>query len=620
MERIEGLQFRKGANGLFFGENFMKVMKAHLFGTPPYVDSVFLNADELSYRCGGNTGNLLFSYSLSQILSTGLTSVPWHADISNLNPGCDCLVLPLANQLGPHVDLTQLAEMFSKVPIPMVAVGLGAQGPISGVDPQMIPEGSWKFLESIISHAPSDKPNVALRGDITMQVVSAKGFGDHCVVTGCPSNFINSSASLGREIYRRRANGFSRVAVAAGNPFLPQFRRLEQSLVAMVEDSDGIYVCQHPIGMLRLVKQEYESIERDKFLKYKEYIRPGLSIDAFLGWFRRYGYAFSSVPEWLTTMKRYDLVVGTRIHGVMAGIQAGVPGVCLCIDSRTLELCRTMAIPHVDANDYREGITKEQLAEVLRKWDWRYYDETRRVLAERLRAFLQSNRLKTYGALEDILKKRSQLSVMYNAKQNYSAVHQVSTASIDDRYATIFSALNRVLNMPAPRVLSFGCSDGFEPLDLATKYFHHGHIVGFDIDKEAIRIARLCNNFPARVTFVEGSLESLKVFQSFDAVVAMSVLCRWPETREMDDIGEFYPFDKFDETVDFLVSLLRPGGILCIYNANYIVSETSAMKYLEVINDNSIPKKQQVKLFHRNGRPLEVQELSGVIFRKRIDG
>lgn len=595
-------------------------MKPHLYGTSPYLpNAAFLTADELSHQSGGNTGNLLFCHSLSLMLDAGPASLGWGDDISHLNPEADCLVLPLANQLGPHVDLKQLAERFASVPIPMVAVGLGAQGPISGVDPQMIPEGSWRWLKTIIEHAPTDAPNVSLRGEVTMQAVAAMGFGDRCVVTGCPSNFINPSATLGREIYRRRANGLSRVAVAAGNPFLPQFHRLEQSLAAMVEDIDGIYVCQHPIDMLRLVKQEYDKIERAKFLKYKDYIRPWLSDDAFLGWFRRYGYSFSSVSEWLTSMKRYDLVVGTRIHGVMAGIQAGVPSVCLCIDSRTLELCRTMAIPHVDANEYRDGISREQLADILRKWDWRNYDETRRMLAERLRTFLRSNRLETHGALNDIIKRGAQATVARQVKSNEVATHQLSTASFDNRYSAIFTALDRALNMPTPRVLSWGCSDGFEPNDLATKHFHNGHIVGCDIDGEALRIARMCNLYPARVTITASTPESLNEFQPFDAVTAMAVLCRWPDTREMEDISAFYPFEKFAEAIDYLVSLIRPGGLLCVYNANYLVSETPAMQYLEEVSDKElIPKTQPVKLFHSNGRPLDVQKITGVIFRKRV--
>ena len=40
-------------------------------------------------------------------------------------------------------------------------------------------------------------------------------------------------------------------------------------------------------------------------------------------WFRRWSHAFTSVPEWLSIMQGFDVVVGTRIHGVMAGIRLG---------------------------------------------------------------------------------------------------------------------------------------------------------------------------------------------------------------------------------------------------------------------------------------------------------
>lgn len=594
--------------------------RGYVYGISPYLpDAPFFDADELNQACGGNTGNLLFCHAVSRMIGAGPVSISWGSDVSHLSPETDCLVLPLANQLGPHVDLSKLAEIFEKVAIPMVAIGLGTQGPITGVDPESIPEGSWNWLRSIIRHAPTARPNIALRGETTMQAVSAKGFADHCIVTGCPSNFINPSASLGREIYRRRANGLARIVVAAGNPFLPQFRRLEQSLASMVEDTDGLYVCQHPIDLLRLYKQEYNKIDPVVFKKYLNYIRPGMSGDDFLEWFRRYAYSYTSVPDWLSSISRFDVVVGTRIHGVMAGIQAGIPGLCLCIDSRTLELCRTMAVPHVDANEYRDGITREQIAELLRKWDSRQFDETRRMLADRLAKFLRWNDIEPHGSLKEIITKRNSLAFSYQNKAGISEVHQVSTASFDGRYTSIYTALENALSMATPRLLSFGCSDGFELHDLASNHFHHGYIIGCDVDLEALRIARKHNRYPSRVSVIKSEPETVRAYAPFDAVVAMSVLCRWPDTRDKDDINHLYSFEKFSGTVEYLVSLLRPGGILCIYNANYSIIDTPSADILEVIQmPSQLPRTQPVRLFGKDGRPLKVQDVPGILFRKRL--
>lgn len=592
-------------------------MRLHLYGTSPYLpDSAFLGAEELARQSGGNTGNLMFCHSISRMTEAGPESIPWGASLDDLDPRQDLLVLPLANQLGAHVDLDTLADKMGRAKIPMVGIGLGAQGPIGGVDASLIPQGSWKWLRVLQERSVDGQPNVALRGEETLRAIATQGLAAGCVVTGCPSNFINASATLGREIARRRANAVHRIAVPAGNPFLPQFRLLEQSLRVLVESSGGTYVCQHPLDMLRLSKLQYRAIERATFARYREYIYPDIDDDRFLDWFRAHAHAFASVPEWLSMMARHDLVVGTRIHGVMAGIQAGVPSICLCIDSRTKELCQTMAIPHADANDFRDGITLEQAQDVLRAWDGRHYDDNRRILGNRLAGFLRSNRIEPRGALQSLLSHRPAPTPVVNPTP-LGTVHQPSTTSAEARYRSIFAAIAREVNVPNPTVLSFGCADGYELNELATRHFHHGRIVGCEIDAESQRIAKLCNAHPSRVEVIGPDPGALAAYGPYDVIVVMAVLCRWPETRTMEDIANFYPFARFDAQLQQLVELLVPGGMLCVYNANYRVADSSVIAQLqEVNNPDLIPRSQPVRLFEPSGRPRADNTPGGFVFRK----
>lgn len=594
-------------------------MKAHLYGVSPYLpDAPFLTAEELHNHSGGNTGNLMFCHALARIFEASPIGIAWGANLENLCSESDCLILPLANQLGPHVDLGELAKRFSTIEIPMVGIGLGVQGPIEGVDPDSIPEGSWQWLRTLVERAPFNKPNLAVRGEETLKTLGARGFAEHCIVTGCPSNFINPSPVLGREIYRRRANGLKRVVVAAGNPFLPEFRRLEQSLTRIVEQSDGLYVCQHPIEMLRLAVGNLSQISRADVLVYRDYIQSELSIDDLRNWFIRYAHIFTSVPEWIATMQRFDLVIGTRIHGVMAGIQAGVPSLCLCIDSRTLELCKSMKIPYLDANELHSGICMDQIETALSNWDWKLYDATRYELVKRFSEFANWNGLEARAGVKEILK-NSDRSGLLNAEnlENVSA-HQLSTAPYQNCHSSIFKALNYALNNPCPKILSFGCSDGYEPNDLATKYFDHGHIIGCDIDQEALRIAEMHNRFPSRVHFVSSDLEILRKIGPFDAVIAMSVLCRWPEASKLDDLSQLYPFEKFSTLIADFYSLLRPGGILCVYDANYSVMHTSLASHFEIVDfPDLLPQTQQVKIFNKTGEVSENQNVKAILFRRR---
>jgi SAM-dependent methyltransferase len=592
-------------------------MRLHLYGTSPYLpDAGYLSADELSHQSGGNTGNLMFCHAIARMTGAGPQSIPWGASLDGLDPLADLLVLPLANQLGAHVDLDALADKMMRPKIPMVGLGLGAQGPIGGVDAAAIPQGTWKWLRVILERSVDGKPNVALRGEETLRVIEAQGLAEGCIVTGCPSNFINPSATLGREISRRRANAVKRIAVPAGNPFLSQHSLLEQSLRGLVESTNGTYVCQHPIDMLRLAKLEYNTIERSIFSRYRSYIHPEIDDDSFLSWFRSHAYAYASVPEWIAMMARHDMVVGTRIHGVMAGIQAGVPSVCLCIDSRTKELCQTMAIPYADANDYRDGIGIDDVQEILDGWDGRQYDDNRRVLGHRLANFLRDNRIEPRGALQTLLGTR----VSGNRKDGLAAIegsHQPSTTSSAGRYQAIFSAAALAVDVVNPSVLSFGCADGYELNDLATKHFHHGRVVGCDIDLDAQRIAALCNAQPARVKIIGADPAHLAEHGPYDVIVAMAVLCRWPETRCIENISEYYPFSRFEEQLRQFIELLVPGGVLCVYNSNYRVVDSSLMAQLEVItNPELIPTSQPVRLFHPSGQPRTDHVADGFLFRK----
>ncbi len=592
-------------------------MRLHIYGTSPYLpDASCLSADELSQQSGGNTGNLMFCHSVSRMTGAGPRSIPWGASLDELDPSHDLLVLPLANQLGAHVDLGVLAEKMARQKIPMVGLGLGAQGPIHGVDAAAIPQGSWKWLRVILERSVDGKPNIALRGEETLRVIEEQGLADGCVVTGCPSNFINPSATLGREISRRRARPVKRISVPAGNPFLPQHRLLEQSLRGLVESTHGIYVCQHPIDMLRLTKHEYDGIDRATFHKYRNYIHPELDDAGFMDWFRAHAHAFASVPEWISMMTRNDVVMGTRIHGVMAGIQAGVPSVCLCIDSRTKELCQTMAIPYADANDYRDGICVDAIQEILDRWDGRQYDDNRRMLGARLASLLRDNRIEPRGALPELLRPRVH-APGFEASVVVDAAHQVSTHSSRARYRDIFSAAALALNVVNPSVLSFGCADGYELDELAAEHFHHGRIVGCDIDLDAQRIAKLCNAHPGRVQVIGSDPQLLAAHGPYHLVVAMGVLCRWPETKSMDDISEYYPFSRFEAQLEQFMGLLVPEGLLCVYNSNYRVIDSRFMAHLEVVkNPELIPALQAVRLFHPSGRPRADNVSGGFLFRK----
>ena len=328
------------------------------------IDDIFVK-DTLTLfdETGGNTGNLAFRYGLASHTKDVLFS-HWNAPAADIRAAADILLLPLANQLGAHTDLGHLADRIEAIGLPVVGIGLGAQAVSSDVDVALTP-GTERWLRTIIAHAPSDRPNVGVRGAYTQAQIAKLGLGDKVAITGCPSNFINMHDDVAKQL----AEGYSlpprHVAVTAGIPYIPALQGLEQQLAGLVDETGGAYIVQHGAEMLHLARGEFDVLGAEKLELCRAYIRPDLDLAQFQTWCRRYAYAFFDVPGWLDFLRRFDFVVGTRFHGAMLAMQVGVPAAVIAHDSRTHEMCTTMGVPVRFHTEVPASLTLQNLPELF---------------------------------------------------------------------------------------------------------------------------------------------------------------------------------------------------------------------------------------------------------------
>jgi hypothetical protein len=253
-----------------------------LAGSPRIDDVPQKDTSTLFDETGGNTGNLAFRYGLASHGKDVLFS-HWDAPVDEVRAAADVLLLPLANQLGPHTDLGHLADRIEAFGLPVVGMGLGAQAASAGEDVSLT-EGTERWLRTMIAHAPSDRPNVGVRGAYTQAQIARLGLGDKVAVTGCPSNFINMQHDLGKTLAERFAVPPQQVAVTAGIPYIPRLRALEQELARLATDTGGAYVVQHGKEMLHLARNEFDLLGPDKLELCRDYVRPDLDTAAFRTW------------------------------------------------------------------------------------------------------------------------------------------------------------------------------------------------------------------------------------------------------------------------------------------------------------------------------------------------
>jgi hypothetical protein len=104
----------------------------------------------------------------------------------------------------------------------------------------------------------------------------------------------------------------------------------------------------------------------------------------------------------------------------------------------------------------------------------------------------------------------------------------------------------------------------------------------------------------------------------YDAVFAMSVLCRWPETKNKQNCKNSYSFNKFNEQVRLINRLVKPTGILIIYNTNFRFTDTEIADYYIPIQIPEYNDSGFVTKFSSENKYLIDQEYKFSIFRKKI--
>ena len=239
-------------------------------------------------------------------------------------------------------------------------MGLGAQAANANVDVELT-SGTEQWLRTIARLRPSDSPNIGVRGPYTKAQIARFGLPEAAVVTGCPSNFINMHDDIAASIARGFQRKPRRIAVAAGIPHIPALAAIERDLADMVTLTGGAYIVQHGLEMLKLARNEFDNMPAETLELCRKYIMPSLTVDEFKSWCRQYAYAHYDIRSWMDFLRRFDFVVGTRFHGAMLAIQAGVPAACIAHDSRTQEMCETMGIPVRHHTEIRGGLTQHNL-------------------------------------------------------------------------------------------------------------------------------------------------------------------------------------------------------------------------------------------------------------------
>ena len=297
---------------------------------------------------GGNIGNLLFSHAAHRALETIDAEVVagglrWRKrQASRINRDFDVFVVPLANafRLSFEKELKALTAMISRLTIPVVVLGVGAQGSHKQGAAALAP--MRKSVEAFVGAVLDRSASIGVRGEFTAEYLTGLGFKDVEII-GCPSMFMYGS----RMQVAKRVPELDTASHIAIN-ISPYRKRMGTVLQRhMAQYPHLTYVAQDHATLGRLLKGDSRFVRREVI---DSTVPLHTSHAVFLEDKVR---TFIDVAPWLGFMAEQDFSFGTRIHGNMAALIAGTPAFVFTHDWRTLELARYFEIPHSRMRDIK---------------------------------------------------------------------------------------------------------------------------------------------------------------------------------------------------------------------------------------------------------------------------
>ncbi|MDH6215660.1 polysaccharide pyruvyl transferase family protein [Streptomyces pseudovenezuelae] len=336
-----------------------------------------------------NSGNLIFSDASHKILQTPDTEVVSNgirtdiAAADRINEEYDAFVVPLANAFRPSFEpqLQRLTRLISRLKIPVVVLGIGAQAGLNYNAARLKPmeETVRGFVSAVLDRSAS----IGVRGEFTETYLRDLGFQDVELI-GCPSLFM-----YGKELTVQKGaselTAASRIAVNGSHSAVQK-----QGLDKVIARAHARYPHLTFIG---------QNLSDAQQLHWRDLSHPNATVTAMPTHPDHPMYredkarVYIDPITWIDDLRDYDFSFGSRIHGNIAALLAGTPATVLCSDSRTLELCRYFEIPHRRIDELRENPEAADPAALYAEADFSGLVGNHHERFERFTSFLDRNGL-----------------------------------------------------------------------------------------------------------------------------------------------------------------------------------------------------------------------------------
>lgn len=319
---------------------------------------------------GLNTGNLMFTEAMFNVLVGDAKQIGFSFDPKNVNINFDVVVVPAANWLNKTADWDWLIERLEALRIPVVVFGIGLQADTTDISTVVVSDSAMR-LAQFFSRSAS---KISVRGNFTKSWLESIGI-ENAVTTGCPSLYMNifdtDETILGSDlIFQSTRYGISEPFTKTVGINRKLFSHCAEFGMPMIYQSEPeeIELLVYGAGLSSLEMPKY------RLLTQLYNVKDSHTLVSFL---QKNGHVFFNLPNWSSFVRSCTGVIGTRLHGSIIALNSGRPAVLIPHDSRTAEVASFAGIPVAHGPAVRDMHSIDDLRSLLASADLVKYKDVR---------------------------------------------------------------------------------------------------------------------------------------------------------------------------------------------------------------------------------------------------
>ncbi|WP_151720969.1 polysaccharide pyruvyl transferase family protein [Gemmobacter serpentinus] len=307
-------------------------------------------------------------------------------EIAQYRKGYDYFLIRASNFVHNDMDWHHAIEVLERVPLPVHAIGVGAQSHGAGV--YRLTGQNLRFWQMV-----SERSTViGVRGTFTADVLAASGI-HNVEIVGCPSMFRTRRRDLDirmPEEIRRLAFSIRREVDGTYSADTAAYRRKQRDLLLQAAGMFDVTVSIHgePEEKAFWFKDEAGMAQARATFRHEGWFTPETEA-AMERLYRDKLFFFLEVADYDRFICAQDFALGYRVHGVLPGLANGVPGVLVRYDSRSGELAQTHAIPSIGIDQ----LDHVDLPQILRETDFSEFNRVHRLRYDKMKFVLEANGL-----------------------------------------------------------------------------------------------------------------------------------------------------------------------------------------------------------------------------------